>query len=285
MKNFIKFRLLLCAVLIHTAFIGHAQDYLVFDIGGVLTKVKNGRIALKCGIWDFIRYPFLTGKSPAHLKRVLFSALTEIGGVQRVEPGSCAATYEGTPHPKLLCDWKEGKISGKELMKIVTQAIDSPHYRGILKKPIEKAVIKKILEMMVSTDLLARYTHPNRKTVKLLRACAKNGNIRFMILSNHDKELFDKLFDKPELRKLFCYFERRDIFVSGHTGMLKPYASTYESLKNRINFDPHKDRIFFFDDEKTNVDEARKHGFIAYHYVKRNYKNIRRCLRHHCVIT
>lgn len=273
------YRALLVALMLQVPFFGNAQDYLVFDIGGVLTTVDHIRLALHVGIWDIIAYPFLSWKNPAHLKKELFTALTEIGGAQKTEQGSHAASYQGLPHPELLCRWKRGEISGKELMATVAKALDAPDYKGILKQPIEKNVIKKILAMMVDPELLAEYTSPIENTKKLLHDCAKHKNVTFMILSNHDKELFEKLRKKPELEDVFKYFDEKNIFVSGKTGRLKPYASTYQNLKNNIkNFDPKKDRLFFFDDEQSNVDAASQQGFNAFYYASEYYSKIRACL-------
>lgn len=279
-----KFRIVLVAAMLQVPFLGNAEDFLVFDIGGVLTKVDRLPIALYAA-WDIIRYPFLAWKNPANLKKELFEALTEIGGSQKPEPGSSAASYEGTAHPELLCKFKRGEISGKQLMATVAKALDDPNYNGILKHPIEKTVIKKILAIMVDPDLLAGYTYPVENTKQLLHDCAQNKNVTFMILSNHDGELFDKLWEKPEFKEVFQYFDKKNVFVSGKTGRLKPYASTYQNLKNSIkDFNPEKDRLFFFDDEQANVDAAAQQGFNAFYYAKECYAKIRDSLVSHGVI-
>ena len=92
-------------------------------------------------------------------------------------------------------------------------------------------------------------------TIEIIKKL-KNLGYKVYLLSNLkeiDYEKFIKHFDISIFNELFLSFK---------LGMLKPNDDIYQHVINKLNTKPEK--IYFFDDNKENVEGAIKNGINAY---------------------
>ena len=107
---------------------------------------------------------------------------------------------------------------------------------------------------------------------------------------HHDH--FEKIYNKPEMKKIFKYFKAQNILISGLLKTMKPYNAMYDELKKRlIELDERfKDPLFmqeeciFLDDQPENVEGAQKNGIPAI-LVDNNYDLIYKKLQERNFIT
>ena len=100
------------------------------------------------------------------------------------------------------------------------------------------------------------------ETIKKL----KNLGYKVYLLSNLkeiDYEKFIKHFDVSIFDEMFLSFK---------LGMLKPNDDTYQYVINKLNTKP--ENIYFFDDNKENVDGAIRNGINAYQVTGETVKKV-----------
>ncbi len=133
--------------------------------------------------------------------------------------------------------------------------------------------IKKLLEFCKS-DLSVKdfYTMYNEldnslyeDTVNIIKKIKKEGH-KVGILSNL------RLMDYNRYKKLISLLNLDYRFLSYEMGFIKPYDKIYEMVIEKCNCDPKN--IVFFDDNKKNVDGAKKCGINAYLATGENIKEI-----------
>ena len=102
-------------------------------------------------------------------------------------------------------------------------------------------------------------------TIEIIKKL-KNLGYKVYLLSNLkeiDYEKFIKHFDVSIFDELFLSFK---------LGMLKPNDDIYQYVINKLNTKP--ENIYFFDDNKENVDGAIKNGINAYQVTGETVKKV-----------
>ena len=102
-------------------------------------------------------------------------------------------------------------------------------------------------------------------TIEIIKKL-KNLGYKVYLLSNLkeiDYEKFIKHFDISIFNELFLSFK---------LGMLKPNDDIYQHVINKLNTKPEK--IYFFDDNKENVEGAIKNGINAYQVTGETVKKV-----------
>ena len=102
-------------------------------------------------------------------------------------------------------------------------------------------------------------------TIEIIKKL-KNLGYKVYLLSNLkeiDYEKFIKHFDISIFDELFLSFK---------LGMLKPNDDIYQYVINKLNTKP--ENIYFFDDNKENVDGAIKNGINAYQVTGKTVKKV-----------
>ena len=102
-------------------------------------------------------------------------------------------------------------------------------------------------------------------TIEIIKKL-KNLGYKVYLLSNLkeiDYEKFIKHFDVSIFDELFLSFK---------LGMLKPNDDIYQYVINKLNTKP--ENIYFFDDNKENVDGAIKNGINAYQVTGKTVKKV-----------
>ena len=102
-------------------------------------------------------------------------------------------------------------------------------------------------------------------TIEIIKK-SKNLGYKVYLLSNLkeiDYEKFIKHFDVSIFDEMFLSFK---------LGMLKPNDDIYQYVINKLNTKP--ENIYFFDDNKENVDGAIKNGINAYQVTGKTVKKV-----------
>ena len=102
-------------------------------------------------------------------------------------------------------------------------------------------------------------------TIEIIKKL-KNLGYKVYLLSNLkeiDYEKFIKHFDISIFNELFLSFK---------LGMLKPNDDIYQHVINKLNTKP--ENIYFFDDNKENVEGAIKNGINAYQVTGKTVKKV-----------
>lgn len=113
-----------------------------------------------------------------------------------------------------------------------------------------------------------KYVNNNKffnDTIEIIKKL-KNLGYKVYLLSNLkeiDYEKFIKHFDVSIFDELFLSFK---------LGMLKPNDDIYQYVINKLNTKP--ENIYFFDDNKENVDGAIKNGINAYQVTGKTVKKV-----------
>lgn len=95
-------------------------------------------------------------------------------------------------------------------------------------------------------------------TVEIMKRLKKAGYPLFG-LSNWSAETF------PIAREKYDFFNLLDdIVISGEVGMIKPEPEIFELLLEKIGKPANE--CLFIDDSMTNIEQARKMGFITVHF-------------------
>lgn len=233
--------------------------YLIFDLGGVLFNTSHSGMSSELGLGDCIQYVLFGFKNPAKLKDKLFSILDVLSAPQHPDDGDPCAMADGTKMPGLMCKWMCGTLTGKEVVKVVCDAVDAGTCDTMLSSAVEKRLIKKLVRAIFDPNVMAKHTHPIKKGLELLRACSEREDLSLMVLSNYGADAFEELYNREEAQKIFRYFSPEKIVVSGFVGTMKPYHAMYEYLKKEFHLNPEE--CIIIDDQKENIDAAKKAGF------------------------
>ncbi len=247
----------------------------VCDLGGVLFDTSRSGMSGELGYGDFILYT-LSFKNPANIQKIAFSILDQICGAQVPEEGSDFASADGRAMPGIMCKWMCGALSGKEIIELVNREIDSGNYNRLFSNSVEKRLVKKIVGAIFDPKIMAKHTHPIKQGLEILEACAQRDDLSLMVLSNYGADAFEELYNKEEAQKVFRYFAPEKIVVSGFISTMKPYHSIYEYIKKQYHLDPAA--CLIIDDQKENIDAAKKEGFETIWVKKGNFAAVRKRL-------
>ena len=129
--------------------------------------------------------------------------------------------------------------------------------------------LKRYMDDNITLDEFKNIYVNNNKffndTIEIIKKL-KNLGYKVYLLSNLkeiDYEKFIKHFDISIFDELFLSFK---------LGMLKPNDDIYQYVINKLNTKP--ENIYFFDDNKENVDGAIKNGINAYQVTGKTVKKV-----------
>lgn len=251
----------------------------VWDLGYVCFETSTWGILKEIGLWNVILY----GGNPLP---ATFRALESVWGLQVPDDNCPAACHCAEPLSQAMCNWQKGTLSGTEIINKLCEKIDNNELDHILSSNREKRVTKALTSSMFDSKILAKHMHPIDEGVKLLERCDTEENT-MVILSNFDPKSFEELYNKSESKPIFDHFRPENIIISGHIGMIKPYNSIYDKLKERLieldeRFaDPEfmQKECIFLDDQQENVEAAIANGIPAVQVENLNYKKARQILQ------
>jgi FMN phosphatase YigB (HAD superfamily) len=250
---------------------------IIWDAGSTLTTVNRWHIAQEMGLTNIISMILLIG-SPYTIQKTMFKVLEDHAGPQKAPSPddllSCDA-YD-MPLPHFMSDtWLCSRIPNKELIKQINEAVNQWKPKRTV-SPSERKVIRTILRTALSAKILGKHTRCPRIALKLVKQCDDHGYNQY-ILSNFEKEAFERAYKNPENQQLFDYIPRENIMVSGDCGMIKPYKCMYEHFLRTYNLDPQE--CLLIDDRPENVKGAQSIGIYGITLDDQNYHKLERTLK------
>ncbi|MCL4361100.1 HAD-IA family hydrolase [Candidatus Dependentiae bacterium] len=226
---------------------------IVWDLGGVLFETNKMKAAGEIGIWDLLFYGNKSG-----LKDRVFEVLNTLGEQDKSGPIAC---NEGKVLPGIMCKWMTGEINGPELIEKALNKVEELDKEAFFTSKREKKIIQNTIKFMFDPEKLASATRPNKKTLKVLKECAKHPEHQLYIISNWDNLSFDAFYNTKSAQEVFKYFYPENIVVSARIGMIKPHNCIFEHFLNKHNLNA-KDCIFI-DDQSENIKTAQELGFTG----------------------
>lgn len=259
------------------------KKVVLFDLGGVLFDTSKRGMAGEVVCFDCFIYA-LGFKNPANLKNIAFKFLDTITKPQAPPIGSELAMAEDNVMPGLMCEWMMGNSTGPEIITFVNEKIDSGDYDNLFSSSIEKRLVKKVVRAIFNPATLAKHTHPIKKGIELLKACAqRKDDLKLMLLSNYAADAFEELYNRTEAQKIFKYIPPENFVVSGFIHTMKPYGTIYEYLKKEYHLDPAE--CVIVDDQEENIEAAKKAGFETVFIKNGNFDQARKELVEMGVLT
>ncbi len=249
----------------------------IWDLGGVLFRRSNMKMASSIGISRFLGYWFFDRKNPfTQLEPVLFEVLDQIP-CPPLKDKRDACNKRGKPFPKVMSHWQAGTLSGADIIIQSKPCIERLEQEGFFVSRRERMLVEKTIEGMFDPLLLAQCMRPHSRTTRVFKECAnalnKDGTQRNIniALSNWDPDSFACLKSRHSFT--FSHFDH--LVISGQCGYIKPWKSTYEFLIKQYNLTPSE--CLFIDDQEENLRAAEELGFNTY-LMKNNYRELRRIL-------
>jgi FMN phosphatase YigB (HAD superfamily) len=255
-------------------------DTIIFDLGGTLIEPNTTYLASKMGVAEYSMYSFFDGKSHEDLLFHVFDILSLIEGDQIGEVQ--VLTDKGIPFPQVLVSWHEGKVTSQDILDEAYQILDELCEMHFISKGREYNLVKNALNIMLDPEILAHSMTPIKKGRKLLKkianACDAEGNSchQLYILSNWDKQSFQNLTDRKDIKDLFDYFPAENITTSADLAGTKPHASTFKKFLEK--HDLKAEDCVFIDDQLENLAGAKACGIRTVRFdvdhIKNTYKEL-----------
>jgi len=236
--------------------------YVIFDLGDVLLaqdkklQLKNIGIIniLKLGAGNTLKL-LLPFAKPFDIKKTMLEIAEKIKHTE--DKTLNALTPDGKqPLAQIFRDWLDGTLSGQKCFQLVEIFIED--HPELFANKTEKNIILRAFQIAFCPETLAKMLKPTKDGIKFVQEC-KDLGLEVLILSNMDSETGVKLQENhPEL---FGLFEKKNIFISGDMGMIKPDNKIFETVLYERNLDAQA--CVFFDDQKENILAAQKCGINA----------------------
>lgn len=253
-------RFLICSLLLGSPVLVSQQavTYAIFDLGGVLVETNKSAAFKEVGYSPFIQYALYNITHVHVLKKMLQEELLYpfLHSLEERSPLQGAARDpQGRLLPQIMCTHFMGKISDAHLRSQIEQALTAQSHLNL----IEKNMLSALTSMMFTPErfIKTQYIIPEGK--EFVRTCVTLG-LKPCIHSTWARDSFELLKERdPEF---FALFEDR-IFVSGHTGMMKPDHASYTNITSTLGILPST--CIMFDDRPENISAARAcgmHGFL-----------------------
>lgn len=250
---------------------------IIWDLGGVLLKTNKFQMAYNIGFSNFAFHAIQDFKIP-NIEPKIFDLLSLLNDDQ-INNNSFPKTPKGAKIPDIMVDWMLGVITGHQIILILDEFVESLYKINYFSSYSEKSLIKKTLQTIFDPVVLSENTQVVKEGLKLVKKCSKKHDL--FILSNWDHLSFNKIYDLNP--KLFVHFKKENIFVSGHLNLIKPNHNFYSHLLQSAKLNP-KDCIFI-DDQEENIIAANKLGITSIWLRNNNYKELKRTLINHGIIT
>lgn len=252
-----------------------------WDLNGVVFGTSRSGMAKEIGIWTCAKYMITHFKSVGHIKQLMFKVLdaTETDFAIPTEAGEPPVT-EGLPMPKLMQAWMLG-MPGSEIIRLTHSAINAGNFNYLFSSSRERRLVKKLIRTMFNPEILARNTYVLEEGLKLLEVCYQQPDITNWVLSNRAREVIEALQATDAGKRVFKCFDKGKILLSSDLKRMKPY--NYENIKKMLEDEIGAENLdtqeyLFVDDDKKNVEAARKAGFQAILVENGDFAAVRRQL-------
>lgn len=227
---------------------------IIIDLGGVLIKTKKSVMTDQIGMMNLMGYTFTHFKSP---RKDFYTFMDS------VKPPTRQSTISHVPYderhrkiPRSMCEWLKG-VPSQKILKRVSKANPSPLNLKLAQTVFNPAIMSKSKQII-------------QAGVQFVQECRSQGHDVY-ILANQDAESF-KIFmaDHPDFIKLFS-----GVVISGDCALLKPDPAIFKYLLKK--YDLETSNCFFIDDQKENIEVAKKLGIATYKVdSKRNNPNFKK---------
>jgi HAD superfamily hydrolase (TIGR01509 family) len=226
---------------------------LIFDLSGVLFHINKKRVLRFIGMWDVICYYLKYRKNPV---TKTFEFLDTIA--RHEEPPSTPILYKKYWQPACITSWVRGTTSSICAYKELHQKIELLEQNNYFSSPLELRLIKKILETMISPDILIKCWEPATTLLTEIATLRATANYKLILLSNLDKETYQLL--RNYYAHYFDLFD--DVIISAEIGLVKPDPQIFHTVLSKHNILPHE--TYFFDDQQENILAAQNIGISSF---------------------
>jgi len=253
--------------------------HIIWDSALTLTTIRTGGLMREIGIFRFIGM-LCKGFTPLSIRQRIYDILIDQEGHQSINllaGQEYVRDEKGIILPAFIVDqWLASKLTDTEILNRIDTYVDNWAFKTPIKTTaFENESIKKIMRVMFAAESIARNTRPIKKASRLVQKCT--AKYTQYILSNWQKESFEKIYQTPQNRTLFAAFLPEHVISSGSCGLVKPHRSIFEYLLTKNNLTA--DECLFIDDQEENVLQARACGMHALLLERGNYKKLERQLR------
>ncbi len=234
----------------------------IFDLGGVLFEVNNGKlIKKKVGMGKIISY-ILGFNNPFKLQEKAFNILYQMRGEEKpakkalIDPMHPLA--RGLPMPEIMMEWQLGIRTPTELLEEVNAYVAELAANKHFSSKLQKQLLETILTCIFDAKERIAYTDPIQEGWDLLNWYKENG-YEIYVLSNMDHDTMDLLQENyPDL------FARIDgVVYSAEVREMKPWPSIFNHLLDKFRLEPQQ--CVFHDDQIENINSAKELGFETLH--------------------
>lgn len=239
---------------------------IIFDFGEVLIFTDKRFSFKELGILNIIQYSLQSGINPfslnKQLRKKLYFILDETGkrnGIKDHYTYYPVHDENGIELPFLMNVWLRGDIQSSQIRFLIQEEIDT-HPEWFL-CAAERKMLHNLIAMIFTPSLFVQSRRISADGIKFIQRCKKEGH-KVYGLSNWDPESYTVLKEKHS--DFFNLFD--GVVISGVIHSNKPNQIIYQALINQYNLIP--DQCWFIDDQKENIESARKLGINAVIYEK-----------------
>lgn len=231
---------------------------IVWDLGGTLFKVDALSLVKKIGFRPIVE---ALVANPVKLYRLFWQVLEE---ACPDNDDNTVCMPNGKKAPRLYCEVMAGRLTPGQAKKRAFNAIAHLTREGVITSANEVRLLAKGIMLMFDAATTAASMKPIKAHAKLLEKCAQatdsNGEKnKLYILSNMDSELFDHLYNNEKNAGIFKHFDRENIVISAHIGLLKPQKEIFEYVTSTYHLDPEE--CILVDDQEENIGAAQECGW------------------------
>lgn len=235
---------------------------ILLDNGGVVFNTDTLAAFKELGPLHIARYAFILKKNPLHIsehiRKRFFDFLDLIIQTHNILvptiTNDLPRDEKNNTLPVIMHKWLDGTMPCKHIRALARRTIAQNPTWFI--HDVEKKLIFNMIRMVFTPEILVKTRKLSPHALAFIKECKKQGLDVYMI-SNWDKESFPLLQKRyPELFSLFD-----GIIISGDVMTVKPEEKIYQLILEKYNINPRT--CFFFDDQKENINAARKLGINA----------------------
>lgn len=164
--------------------------------------------------------------------------------------------HTGDPVPAVVCSLLAGLLTSQEAYNKVMKAAEQAPKESLSSEELEQAY--RMIEAFFDPESLSRCMEPIALSQDVIVQCAQNPHNTFYVLSNWDKESFERFYITRSGQNGLRYFKRENILISADAGYIKPQPEIYEQFLAHYKLDPFT--CFFIDDQPENIAAAALFG-------------------------
>lgn len=256
-----------------------AIKHIIWDSALTLVSVRRWSFIREIGLLRSLGM-LIRGFTPKKTRQRIYDILTHSEGVQSIDVQSgedYVRDETGVILPAFIVEkWLASKLSDAQIIELIDLYVDAWASAHHTTSRFENISIKKIMHAVFAAESIVRNTKPIKKASHLVKKCGAKKYTQY-ILSNWQKESFEKIYALPRNQGLFSFFSHENIISSGSCGLVKPHRSIFEYLLNKNNLNAQE--CLFIDDQEENIRQARACGMQAILLERGNYKKLEHELR------